>query len=53
MKVSKNKLAIALGAALSFGIAGQASADVYGLGKLDVNNLSVAFMPVSGSSGAS
>ena len=52
MKLSKNKLAIALGAALSFAIAGQASADVYGLSSLKVNNLQVGFGPVAAGTGA-
>jgi hypothetical protein len=41
MKLGKQKLAVALGAALSLGIASQASADVYGLGYLDIDNLEI------------
>lgn len=41
MKSGIKTLAVALGAALTFGIAGQASADVYGLGKLDISNLTI------------
>lgn len=41
MKSGKQKLAVALGAALSLGIAGQASADVYGVSTVSVDNLQV------------
>jgi hypothetical protein len=41
MKSGKKTLAVALGAALTLGMAGQASADVYGLGKLDITNLTI------------
>ena len=43
MKLNKKKLAVVVGAAMSLGVAGQASADVYGLSSLNVNNLSVVF----------
>lgn len=39
MKLSKNKLGVLVGAALSLGVAGQASADVYGLSTLQVDDL--------------
>src|SRR6516162_10710279 len=52
MKLGKNKLAIALGAVLGLGMAGQASADVYGLSALDVNNLHITFSATSGGAGA-
>jgi hypothetical protein len=41
MKSGKQKLAVALGAALSLGIASQASADVYGLSTVNIDNLQV------------
>jgi hypothetical protein len=41
MKLGKQKLAVALGAALSLGIASQASADVYGLSTIAVDNLTI------------
>jgi hypothetical protein len=51
MKLGKNKLAIALGATLGLGMAGHASADVYGLSSLQVNNLLVVFAPSSTGAG--
>ena len=41
MKTRFNKLAIALAGTLGLGFAGQASADVYGLGFLQVDNLTI------------
>ncbi|MEZ5571797.1 MAG: EDSAP-1 family PEP-CTERM protein [Halioglobus sp.] len=41
MKLGKNKLAVALGAALAFGMAGQASADVYGLSSVQIDGLTI------------
>ncbi len=43
MKLSKKKLGVLVGAALSFGVAGQASADVYGLSTVSIDNLVVVF----------
>ncbi len=43
MKLSKNKLGVLVAAALGLGVAGQASADVYGLSTLAVDNLAVVF----------
>ena len=43
MKLSKNKLAVALGAALSLGLVGQASADVYGLSSVQIDGLTITF----------
>jgi hypothetical protein len=48
MKLGKKKLAIALGAALSFGVAGQASADVYGLSTVEIDDLLVIFNLIDG-----
>ena len=48
MKLGKNKFAAVLaGAALSLG-AGQASADVYGLSALEVDNLNINFPNATG-----
>ena len=52
MKFSKKKLAVAFGAVLSVGMVGQASADVYGLSYLDIDNLTVAFNATGGGAGA-
>ncbi len=52
MKFSKKKLAVAFGAVLSVGMVSQASADVYGLSYLDVDNLTVGFNAVGGGAGA-
>jgi hypothetical protein len=41
MKISKREFAIAFGAALGFGVAGQASAGVYGLAYLNIDQLTV------------
>lgn len=43
MKLSKKKLGVMVGAALSFGMVGQASADVYGLSSVQINDLHVVF----------
>jgi hypothetical protein len=52
MKLGKNKFAAVLaGAALSLG-AGQASADVYGLSALAVDNLNILFDATGGAAGA-
>jgi len=50
MKLSKRKLGVLVGAALSLGVAGQASADVYGLSKVQIDNLLINFNG-SGSAG--
>lgn len=42
MKLGKQKLAVALGAALSLGVASQASADVYGLSSLAIDDLHIS-----------
>jgi len=52
MKLSKNKLGVMVGAALSLGVAGQASADVYGLSSLQVSNLLILFNASTGAAGA-
>jgi len=49
MKSGKQKLAVALGAALSLGIASQASADVYGLSSLQVDDLHIVINATGGS----
>lgn len=51
MKYGKRKLAVAFGALLSVGMVGQASADVYGLSYLDIDNLAVTFNATSGGAG--
>jgi hypothetical protein len=51
MKFSKRKLAVVFGAALGLGLSGQASADVYGLSYLNVDNLIVSFNASSGNAG--
>ena len=52
MKFSKKKLAVAFSAVLSAGMVSQASADVYGLSYLDIDNLTVGFNAVGGGAGA-
>ena len=51
MKFSKGKIAVAFSAALGVGMVSQASADVYGLSYLNVDNLNVAFNAVGGGAG--
>ncbi len=51
MKFSKNKLAAAFSAVLSVGMVSQASADVYGLSYLDIDNLTVGFNATGGGAG--
>ncbi|MCB1705885.1 MAG: PEP-CTERM sorting domain-containing protein [Halioglobus sp.] len=51
MKFSKRKMAVAFSAALGVGMASQASADVYGLSYLNVDNLAVSFNATSGGAG--
>jgi len=51
MKFGKKKLAVAFGALLSAGMVSQASADVYGLSYLNVDNLVVTFNASGGSAG--
>jgi len=51
MKLGKQKLAVALGAVLGLGVASQASADVYGLGSLAVDDLHVKINATGGSAG--
>jgi hypothetical protein len=51
MKFGKKKLAVAFGAILSVGMAGQASADVYGLSYLNVDNLLVSVNAIGGGAG--
>jgi hypothetical protein len=43
MKIGKKEFAAAFGAVLGFGVAGQASADVYGLSYLNIDNVGVMF----------
>jgi hypothetical protein len=43
MKIGKKEFAIAFGAVLGFGLAGQASADVYGLSYLNIDNVGIMF----------
>lgn len=51
MKIGKRKLVVAFGAMLGVGMAGQASADVYGLSYLDIDNLAVTFNAIGGGAG--
>lgn len=52
MKFDKRKLAVAaFGAVLSVGMVGQASADVYGLSYLDIDNVSITFNAIGGGAG--
>lgn len=51
MKFGKRNLAAAFGAILGVGMAGQASADVYGLSYLDVDDLSIVFNAIGGGAG--
>jgi hypothetical protein len=51
MKFGKSRLAVAFGVLLGVGGVGQASADVYGLSYLDIDNLSVVFNATSGQAG--
>lgn len=48
MKFSKSKIAVAFGSALGLGMAGQASADVYGVSYLNVDNLLITTNSVPG-----
>ena len=51
MKFGKRKLAVAFGAILGVGMAGQASADVYGLSYLNVDDLLVVVNATGGGAG--
>ncbi|MBK6508929.1 MAG: hypothetical protein IPG06_05320 [Haliea sp.] len=51
MKFGKKKLAVAFGAILGVGMAGQASADVYGLSYLNVDDLLVSVNAIGGGAG--
>lgn len=51
MKFGKSKLAVAFGAILGVGMAGQASADVYGLSFIDIDDLLVSVNAISGGAG--
>jgi hypothetical protein len=48
MKLGKNKLSALVGAVLSLGVAGQASADVYGVSYLDIDNLTIDISSLTG-----
>ena len=50
MKLGKKQMGVLVGAALSLGVAGQASADVYGLSQLQLDNLLITFTGVTGGS---
>jgi hypothetical protein len=52
MRFSKKKLAVAFSAVLSVGMVSHASADVYGLSYLDIDNLAVTFNAIGGGVGA-
>jgi hypothetical protein len=52
MKFSKGKMAFAFSAVLSVGMVSHASADVYGLSYLDIDNLVLGFNAVGGGAGA-
>ncbi|WP_207061012.1 EDSAP-1 family PEP-CTERM protein [Motiliproteus sp. SC1-56] len=48
MNSKRNRLALALTAAVGLGVSGQAAADVYGLGYLDFDNLNIVFSDDNG-----